>query len=249
MADRVGTEREWTEEAIVQWIRKELGEVYVGKKLLMAVEIDNDTIKEKIYDAVDTYNERLPAARKIQRPYVRNQNYIDLSDVVGIRGVLDVEHEHNKFYEFSHPSGESVGVPYNYEGIDLDNIVFQRNYYTDALIHTDSNFVWEYDAQDNKLSVANAPSWATSVVIEYTVNNSFDTIRPGDRLDLRKLAYALSAQVLGRIRGKYPDGVPGAGGTVRMNGAELLQEGVAEQIRVKEVWDNRMMYLLPTKGW
>jgi len=98
---------------------------------------------------------------------------------------------------------------------------------------------WEWDASSRQLRLFPASrSWSGSIVIRYLSAelNDTDPVRSTDSPnDLKRLSF-LDLDILlrrymvelkdrlGHIRNKYPDGLPAAGGTKRMDGSDLLQE-------------------------
>lgn len=246
--DSVGSAREWTEEAIIQWTRTELGELREGDNILLKLELSNDSIKEKLADSIATYNEKIPALRSVTKSVSSGNTSLELTDIPGIRSVIDVEHEQLNT-DTDKGRFRSLGIPYDIGRSDLDYQVYRRNYHHMQEYAYDSVFAWDYDDVSGILSMANVPGWAKVVTIQYTVNHDLSSIPEGDRQDIRKLTAALSKKVLGRVRSKYSSDFPGAGGSFRLNGPEMLQEGTEEQQRIEESWDSRLSYLWPTRGY
>ena len=106
-----------------------------------------------------------------------------------------------------------------------------------------SEVAWEYEKDTNLLRIFPKNHSSGTVVARY-VSNRLTSETEGDefcskilvrdRDIILRYARARAKEMLGRIRGKYTDGWPGAGGKVMMDGDTLLVESQAEIEQLNE---------------
>lgn len=92
---------------------------------------------------------------------------------------------------------------------------------------------WEFHRDTRKLILYPQRRREGTVVMEYIVteisDGDFARLSSRDRDLMLRYAKASLKEILGRVRGKYPDGMPSAGGTKQLDGASLLDESRAEK--------------------
>lgn len=105
-----------------------------------------------------------------------------------------------------------------------------------------AEFAWEYDAWNRVLKLYPAVRLSGKAAVLYisrTLNaedpqqptdppNDFRALPYRDRDIILRYALASAKSILGRIRGKYTDGLPSAGGSKTLDGDQLLSEAQAE---------------------
>tara|TARA_R110002110_G_scaffold49716_1_gene147707 strand:+ start:527 stop:1399 length:873 start_codon:yes stop_codon:yes gene_type:complete len=90
-----------------------------------------------------------------------------------------------------------------------------------------------WDILDGRyLQLYPSPAMGDAAILEYRGINS-QTMTPKMLNWIQKYATACAKGLLGQVRGKFSV-VPGPGGGTQLNGAQLLQEAVAEKVQLKE---------------
>ena len=90
-----------------------------------------------------------------------------------------------------------------------------------------------WDIVNNKyLQLSPVPTEYDQAIVEYRALDS-DTIHPAYRNWIQQYTLALAKILLGRIRSKYKV-LPSPGGGASLDGAELIQEGIAEKELLEE---------------
>jgi hypothetical protein len=90
-----------------------------------------------------------------------------------------------------------------------------------------------WDILDGRyLQLYPSPAMGDAAILEYRGINS-QTMTPKMLNWIQKYATACAKGLLGQVRGKFAV-VPGPGGGTQLNGAQLLQEAVAEKVQLKE---------------
>lgn len=96
------------------------------------------------------------------------------------------------------------------------------------------NFVW--DPNSKILRLLRKPRAIEEVMVTVWTNKTDETLLSDVQLKpwLRSYALAICKGMLGQGRGKFASGLPGANGTVTLNGSELLQQSQQEMEKLDE---------------
>ncbi len=106
---------------------------------------------------------------------------------------------------------------------------------------------WDFDPQTGKLFISQPPTTAANLVYVYTVDPTFTEVPGVDDDWIEHYSLALAKIILGRIRNKY-QGIPGAEGTITMDGAELLAEGKEEKLALEADLQTKTFTVPPIRG-
>jgi hypothetical protein len=250
-----------TEKTIKKRIETRLGSSGV------AIELEDDDIKEVIAQAIELYNQIRPGKRRAgiaastqQRRYV----IVDVNgntNFPGIAGIVDVQFitrrtqpaQVDPFDPFDTAlAGVTLGSG---SGETYGEIAQRLMYSEDAARIVDSEPEWHSDWEGAELVlyldiVRSHVEAAMEYSVHYAPDNNADTgmqlIPNGDVEILLRYMTAVAKIILGRIRVKHGGTVNPDGGVDEIDGAALLQEGSEDMTSIREEMERRRVPLAPT---
>jgi hypothetical protein len=108
----------------------------------------------------------------------------------------------------------------------------------------DVELSWDFYREDiekgspvRKLRIMPAPKFSGTAIYLYRIDPKdikLHMYKPRDLYIIREWALAEVKYMLGRVRGKYPSGLPAAGGERPMDGDVLIQESMADKERLRQ---------------
>lgn len=102
---------------------------------------------------------------------------------------------------------------------------------------------WEFDPVTSTIYISQAPTQSYNLVYLYAATPTLTEVPEYDDDYVEEYALALAKIALGRARNKYR-GIPGAEGTIEMDGADLLAEG-NDAIKMLEEQIQQSVYPVP----
>jgi hypothetical protein len=215
----------FNEAYIIDWIHKKLGGPAV------CVELEETQLKHIIDDVMELFQEYRPKELYIGGQYQRGYHYITAPDEA--IGVLDVEFVRQDYQSYESIEGALLYDPFYFlsaggiSGIDVQTYDLVRHWV--EIISREFGSEEGYILLDDGNLFLQVPG-TFSVTIKWAMPwvGLCDLHRPYQQIFL-KLALAKAMVVLGNIRGKFSQGVPGAGGMVSLDADYLRQTGEAEE--------------------
>ena len=217
-----------------QWIRRKLGHPTV------CVELDDDQLNESIKDAFVWWSAYRGWYRHGELQFVAGQPTYDLSSVrPSVTDVMDI-------YFPTDPSLDITGAWPGF--LDIEGFPYGDEAFADSEGGFYSGLVqwlqtrklashvlsserdWMYDTTNQILTITPGnplPQWGGKCVYLYEtpfLMEDLDKVPQPDAFLIRERALAEAVYTLGRIRGKYPGGLPAAQGNVQLDGSDLLRE-------------------------
>lgn len=219
----------------VKWIKLQLG----GTVVSLECEEQLPDIVEMAFQELRNY---ITDIETLTLPY---NKIIDLSafnvSVVhyvmrGINNTQSLQQIQDSMYVYMNQSRWSLGADYT-ERIANALTMYQNK----SMISTDLDF--NFDKRYNKLYIYAQQQIPTSITIAYTPEyiNVEDIIEPFWQEKLRRLALALTKEILGRIRSKYTP----QNATYQLDGATLLSEAATELSEIRSWLDSNSDLLFP----
>lgn len=229
--------KEFTEDEIVQWVRRRLG----GSKI--DVELSDADITDGIQSAIEIFSKYKPRLM------------LDVIDVVaGIdryklcnygRGIFEVSAGSRNVYDLSMGFGFPIPYEYRIPGLEMEKYEGYLMWQEEANRIYSVAFDWRFS--EPYLYVINIPTTATQLFYSYWDDHKLDSI-PGPWRDwVKRWSVAEAREILAEMRGKY-DTIPSAGGGVRLNADTLRTDAQAEKERLMIVLEGGRGDLPPTWG-
>lgn len=234
----------FTEQYIRDWVLKALGSPTVN------VELEETQIDQKIQDVLELFQKYRPKEYYVSQEYTRGHHYITApTDAIG---VLDVEFVRSDYTSYESTEGALLYDPFYFlsaggiTGMDVQTYdlvrhwieVISREFGSEEgyILLDDANLFIQVPGQF-KVSIKWAMPW----------DGLEDCHRPYHHLFLN-LVLAKCKQILGHIRGKFSQGVPGAGGMVQLDGDYMKQSGAQEEKDLTEELKRISPHFIPSLG-
>jgi hypothetical protein len=232
------------EQFIIDWVRKKLGDPTVQ------VELDETQIKQCIDDVMELFQKYKPKEQYVSQPYARGHFLIDPpEDAIG---VLDVEFSRKDYSSYEDIEGALLYDPFYFlsagglSGVDVQTYDLIRHW-TEIISREFGSEEGSILLDDGRLFIQLPGQFLVSIKWAMPLDSLNDIHRPYQQLFLN-LVLAKSRQILGHIRGKYAQGVPGAGGMVQMDGEYQREKGAADEEKFTDELMRISPHFLPTMG-
>jgi hypothetical protein len=209
------------------WIARRLG----GG--LVSVELCPENIEDAISEAIRWFSAKKGVTRHKQLPFYGGQNCYTLD--CEIDTVLDVRFPVAPLdlsLVFSPYILQDEKVPYDVFAAPQTAGLYST--YTQSLQYIQTakrilNSEEDWRQEDRQLYLFPVPRQSGFVDLLYKSSNfTIEQLSQRDHDIVKRFALAWAKLDLGTVRSKYPDGFPGAQGSVRMDGSRLLEEGHRE---------------------
>ena len=232
----------FTEAWLIDWTRKKLGDPTV------CVELDETQIMQCIDDTMELFQKYQP--RIYIQPYdaARGYHRIEQPNDITI-GVVDVEFVRVDYSNYESIEGALLYDPFYFlsaggiSGIDVQTYDMIRHW--TEIISREFGAEEGYMLLDDGRIFIQCPGWMkVNIHWTQTYTGLCDVRRPYYLL-FQKLVLAKSRQILGHIRGKFA-GVPGAGGTVQLDGEYQRDKGAMDEERLTDELMRTSLHYLPS---
>jgi len=236
------TPANFTEKYIFDWVKKKLGDPTVN------VELDETQIKHCIDDVIELFQKYRP--KEYYQGTILSEGYhlVDAPD--GSMGVLGVEFNR---YESELGSGlEDVFNPFYFisyggmGGVDIQTYHLMKHW-IEVMQRTFGTEEGYELLDDGRVFISVPGEYKVSIMWAMPWTGLEDLHRPYQHLFLN-LVLAKSRQVLGQIRGKYGQGVPGAGGQVQLDGEYQRQKGQEDETKYTDELMRISPHFIPSLG-
>jgi hypothetical protein len=234
----------FTEQYIRDWVLKALGSPTIQ------VELEETQIDQKIQDVLELFQKYKPKEYFVAQEYARGYHYITApTDAIG---VLDVEFVRSDYLSYENVEGALLYDPFYFlsaggiTGMDVTTYDLVRHWIEvisrefgseEGCIFLDDGNLFIQVPGNFKVTIKWAMPW----------NSLADCHRPYQHLFLN-LVLAKCKQILGHIRGKFAQGVPGAGGMVQLDGEYMKQSGKEEEAQLTEELKRISPHFIPSLG-
>lgn len=234
----------FNETYIIDWVRKKLADPTV------AVELDEVQITQCIDDVLEEFSKYRPIEQIVSQQYERGHYLID--PPTGAIGVLDVEFVRNDYATYESVEGALLYDPFYFlsaggiSGIDVQTYDMVRHWL--EIISREFGSEEGYLLLDDGRIFVQVPG-TFNVMIKWAVPlaDLTDIHRPYQQLFL-KLTLAKCRQILGNIRGKFAQGVPGAGTMIQLDGDYMRTKGEADEEKFMDELIRTSPHYLPSLG-
>ena len=235
---------QFTEQYIRDWVLHEFGAPTVN------VELEETQIDHKIQDVVELFQKYRPKETYITGTYTRGYHKILAPE--DALGILDVEFIRSDYASYESVEGALLYDPFYFlsaggiTGIDIQTYDLVRHWI--EIISREFGSEEGYVAMDNGDLLMQVPGvFKCTFIWAMPWDGLQDCHRPYQQLFLQ-LVWAKCAQVLGGIRGKFPSGVPAAGGMVAMDGDYLKQKGAEDERNYIDELSRISPHFIPSLG-
>lgn len=233
----------FTEAFIIDWVKKKLGEPTV------AVELDETQVKDCITDVIELFQQYKPKEEYVSATYQRGYHLVEGPD--DNMGVLDIEYTRSDYSSYESIEGALLYDPFYFlsaggiSGVDVQTYDLVRHWI--EIISREFGSEEGSVLMDDGRLLLQVPG-EFKVSIKWAMPTSLEDIhRPYQQLFLN-LVLAKSRQVLGNIRGKFQQGVPGAGTMVSLDGDYHRERGLADEEKYMDELRRLSPHFLPSLG-
>jgi len=234
---------EFTLSYITQWVRRKLGEP------TLCVELDDIQIEDAVSDTLELFQKYRPREEYISGSYSRGHHLVDPPE--GTLGVLDVDFVRMEHLDYNSLEGSLLYDPFYFlssgamSGIDVQLYDLTRHWI--EIIGKEFGAEEGYVVLDDYRIFLQVPG-EFKVSILWGMPYEDQTNIPVNYHQLfLNLTLAKSQYLLGLIRSKY-GGVPGAGGTVQLDGEYHRERGSANEDKYTDELMRISPYYVPTIG-
>ena len=235
---------QFTEQYIRDWVLHELGAPVIQ------VELEETQLDQKIQDVLELFQEYRPKESYISNTYARGVHQITPPD--NAMGILDVEFIRADYQTYESIEGALLYDPFYFlsaggiVGVDVTTYDMVRHWL--EIISREFGSEEGYiPLQDGSLLIQVPGVFKVSFMWAMPWDSLADCHRPYQQLFMN-LVLAKCKQILGLIRGKYAQGVLGAGGMVQLDGDSLKQAGEQEEAMYMEELRKLSPHFLPSLG-
>jgi hypothetical protein len=230
---------------IIDWVRKNLGDPTI------CVELDEVQIKQCIDDVKELFYKYRPKEYYVSQQYARGYHHIIKPE--GAMGVLDVEFVRRDYMSYESVEGALLYDPFYFlsagglAGMDVQTYDMVRHWL--EIISREFGSEEGYVLMDNGDLMIQVPG-TFNVSIKWAMpwDNCFEDMhRPYQQLFL-ELVLAKSRMILGNIRGKFAQGVPGAGTAIQLDGEYQKTKGEQDLATYIEELKRISPHFLPSMG-
>jgi len=230
---------------IRDWINKKLGDPTV------CVELDETQVTHVVDDVLELFGKYQPRVTVQSYSAARGHHVLPPPDDDHL-GILDVEFVRVDYSTYESIEGALLYDPFYFlsaggiSGIDVQTY--------DMIRHWTEMISREFGAEEGFYITDEGPIYIQcpgqmNVTMHWArpYDGVCDVKRPYQQLFL-KLSLAMARQVLGSIRGKFAQGVPGAGGMVNLDGDYQRQKGEADEEKYTDELMRTSIHFLPSMG-
>jgi hypothetical protein len=229
---------------IIDWVNKKLGAPTV------CVELEETHIKQVIDDVIELFQEYRPKELYVAQQYQRGYHLITRPD--DAIGVLDVEFVRNDYQSYESIEGALLYDPFYFlsaggiSGIDVQTYDLVRHW-TEIISREFGSEEGYILLDDGNLFIQVPGTFDVTFKWAMPWDDLEDIHRPYQQMFLQ-LTLAKSRQILGHIRNKFPQGVPGAGGMVQLDGDYQLTKGERDEEKYTEELKRISPHFIPSLG-
>ncbi len=233
-----------------KWARRQLGDDGCGT---VSTAISDDQLDQSLDNAKDWWNAFQGLHKEAFLNVVEDQPEYDLSGITPrVESVINVWFQdsvqlidHRGLY----PGFLDIsGIPYEMSGFGSSNSVqttivqsLQSIESARRTFSADPDWEFVFDDTDELNPVRNlrmmpTPQETGTAVYLYRIDPRDIKLRmfkPRDLFLIREYALSEAKYILGRIRGKYVNGLPAAGSDRQLDGADLIAESIADKERLE----------------
>lgn len=233
---------------VIDWVRKKLGDPTIQ------VELDETQIVQCIDDTFELFQKYKPVEFYDTTQLAKGKYYVDLYNdgSVDAIGILDVEFVRMDYQSFEAIEGALLYDPFYFlsaggiSGIDVTMYANVRQWteIISRLFGAEEGFV---PLDDGRVIVQVPGTFNVTFKWAMPWSGYADLHRPYQHLFLN-LVLAKSRQILGHIRGKFNQGVPGAGGMVQLDGDYQREKGSVDEEKYLDELMRISPHFLPDFG-
>ena len=214
-----------SKKTLITRILKRLGSNFIQ------VELNEDDIDGHISEAIDTavekYSKYFPNIERVTMNFYNEVNEYSLgTSATEIVSILDFIPDMNILY-----MPNVLLVPFA-DTFDLEEYTVSMARYELHRSVMQSKFMWEL-IKPRTLVLNPVPTYDFVGGVIYSTKSTIDDISSEGEEWVYDYSFAVSKEILGRVRGKYKS-IETPGGTIDMGGSELVEEGRADQERLIE---------------
>ena len=234
----------FTEPFIMDWVLRKLGDPTVN------VELDETQIEDAIHDVLELYQMYKPKEEYVSADYAKGHHLITGPE--DNTGVLDVEFVRADYQSYENVEGALLYDPFYFlsaggiSGIDAQTYDLVRHWI--EIIRREFGAEEGYVLLDDGTLLLQVPGYfRVSIKWAMPVDSLEDIHRPYQQLFMN-LTLAKCRQVLGAIRGKFAQGVPGAGTMIQLDGDYLRTKGETDEATYMDELRRLSPHFLPSLG-
>lgn len=239
------TDAKFNEQYVIDWVKKKLGDPVI------CVELEETQLTQIIDDVLELFQKYQP---KIYiQPYeaARGHHMMALphDDTIGL---VDIEFIRSDYQSYESIEGALLYDPFYFlsaggiTGVDVQTYDLVRHW-TEVIAREFGAEEGYLMLDDGRVFIQCPGQMRVTLYWAEPYEGICDVKRPYQQIFLN-LALAKSRQVLANIRGKFGQGVPGAGGGITLDAAEQRQRGEAEEEKYTDELMRTSTHFLPSMG-
>lgn len=234
----------FTEQYVMDWVKEALGAPTIQ------VELEETHITQKINDTMELFQKYRPKEHYVTGTYARGAYHVEAPE--NTLGILDVEFVRSDYATYESIEGALLYDPFYF--LSAGGIVGVDVTTYDLVRHWLEIISREFGAEEGYIPLADGDLlmqvpgvFKVTFIWAMPWDSLSDCHRPYQQLFLN-LTLAKCKQILGLIRGKFAQGVPGAGGMIQLDGDQLKQVGKEEEMAYIEELKRISPHFLPSIG-
>jgi hypothetical protein len=235
----------FNETYIIDWVRKKFGDPTVQ------VELDETQIVQCIDDTIELFQKYRPKEQYTNQQLAKGYYLVDVPSFDAI-GVLDVEFVRKEYMSFESIEGALLYDPFYFlsaggiSGIDITTYANVRQWVEiiSRLFGAEEGYIL---LDDGSLFVQVPGTFDVTFKWAMPWDDLTGLHRPYQQIFLN-LVLAKSRQILGHIRGKFNQGVPGAGGMIQLDGDYQREKGAADEEKYLDELMRISPHFIPSLG-
>lgn len=235
---------DFTEQYIMDWTKKKLGDPS------LCVELEEIQLSHIIDDVLELFQMYKPKETYVGQQYERGYHYVEAPD--DAIGLLDVEYVRNDYQSYESIEGALLYDPFYFlsaggiSGIDVQTYDLVRHW-TEIISREFGSEEGHILLDDGNLFMQVPGTFYVTMKWAMPWDGLCDLHRPYQQLFL-KLVLAKAMWTLGNVRGKFSQGVPGAGGMVSLDGDYLRQKGEQDELTYIDELKKISPHYIPSLG-
>lgn len=217
-----------TRSELITHIRRSLGDPVID------VELDNSQIEIGIDQALRVWSRRFPVENLLKVDVAAGTADYDLSAVSGLRGLVMVAEEPIDADSFTSLEFDIFrDRVWHLPRFSISDIALENLFIEDLKEISSTQFEWYFDRVNKVLYLSPIPARSYSALVIYTKDATVeDATLQYDWVIDYSLAYAKT--VLGAIRRKHGNKIPGKELDIDLDGGDLISEGKEEMSTLRE---------------
>jgi hypothetical protein len=236
---------QFNETYIIDWVRKKFGDPTVQ------VELDETQINQCIDDTLELFQKYKPKELYTNQSLAKGHYLVDVPSFDAI-GILDVEFVRQDYTSFESIEGALLYDPFYFlsaggiSGIDITMYANVRQWVEiiSRLFGAEEGYIL---LDDGNLFVQVPGTFDVTFKWAMPLSGLTEIHRPYQQIFLN-LVLAKSRQILGHIRGKFNQGVPGAGGMIQLDGDYQREKGAADEEKYLDELMRISPHFIPSLG-